>query len=61
MKKMKKLLALLLAVVMVAGFAACTKKDGDGGTKKQKVKSQYFITHLAMHTSQPFVQQWIKS
>lgn len=42
MKKMKKLLALLLAVVMVAGFAACTKKDGDGGTKKTKGEISVF-------------------
>lgn len=29
MKKMKKLFALLLAVVMVVGFAACSSNKGD--------------------------------
>ena len=65
MKKMKKLLALLLAVVMVVGFAACSSKKGDGGKQRRlrlpKVRYRYSITPSATHTFQPFVHQWIKS
>ena len=32
MKKIKKLLALLLATVMVVGFAACSSKKGEDST-----------------------------
>lgn len=40
MKKMKKLLALLLAVVMVVGFAACSSNKSDGGTETQKASNK---------------------
>lgn len=45
MKKMKKLLALLLAVVMVVGFAACSsnKSDGDTETKKASNKGEISV------------------
>lgn len=45
MKKMKKLLALLLAVVMVVGFAACSsnKSDGDTETKKTSNKGEISV------------------
>ena len=42
MKKMKKLLALLLAVVMVVGFAACSSnKEGDD--KKASTKGEISV------------------
>lgn len=40
MKKMKKLLALLLAVVMVVGFAACSSNKSDGGTETKKASNK---------------------
>ncbi len=40
MKKMKKLLALLLAVVMVVGFAACSSNKSDGGTEIKKASNK---------------------
>ena len=40
MKKMKKLLALLLAVVMVVGFAACSSNKSDGGTETKKTSNK---------------------
>ena len=65
MKKMKKLLALLLAVVMVVGFAACSSKRVKAAQQRRlrlpKVRYRYSITPSAMHTFQPFVHQWIKS
>lgn len=40
MKKMKKLLALLLAVVMVVGFAACSSNKSNGGTETKKASNK---------------------
>ena len=40
MKKMKKLLALLLAVVMIVGFAACSSNKSDGGTEIKKASNK---------------------
>lgn len=40
MKKMKKLLALLLAVVMVVGFVACSSNKSDGGTETKKASNK---------------------
>lgn len=40
MKKMKKLLALLLAVVMVVGFAACSSNKSDGGIETKKASNK---------------------
>lgn len=40
MKKMKKLLALLLAVVMVVGFAACSSNKSNSGTETKKASNK---------------------
>lgn len=42
MKKMKKLLALLLAAIMVVGFAACSSKSNDSGAPKNKGEISVF-------------------
>lgn len=42
MKKMKKLLALLLAAVMAVGFAACSSKSNDSGTSKNQGEISVF-------------------
>lgn len=42
MKKMKKLLALLLAAVMAVGFAACSSKSNDSGSSKNKGEISVF-------------------
>ena len=42
MKKMKKLLALLLAAVMAVGFAACSSKSNDSGASKNKGEISVF-------------------
>lgn len=42
MKKMKKLLALLLAAVMAIGFAACSSKSNDSGASKNKGEISVF-------------------
>ena len=45
MKKIKKLLALLLAAVMAVGFAACSSKSNDSGaSKKQGEISVFYYT-----------------
>ena len=44
MKKMKKLFALLLAVVMVVGFAACSSNKGDDSkTEAPKNKGEISV------------------
>ena len=43
MKKVKKVLALLLAVVMVVGFAACASdKDKEGPKNKGEISVFYY-------------------
>ena len=42
MKKMKKLLALLLATVMAVGFAACSSKSNDSGASKNQGEISVF-------------------
>ena len=53
MKKMKRVVAMLLAVVMVFGLAACgSKKSGDDSGKEKRVTIQKNRSHLFVHWQQ---------